>query len=221
MAAGDFKDLQDAVIARDYAEGDRTSIKAYINEVWRDVQRSFRWSWSETTAALTTTAGTEALALPTDLLFLGRLRPANLTTPQIIEIEHYPPYDYGSINRFNDTAAASRGAPEKYSRVANNLLLIPVPDKSTYSWTLYYWKSFADLSADADTPAMPLADRVVLVYGALSKLAERDRNLGMAQYWHNLFEGELTAMSVRQEQQTKRVRQAHMPGHYYGRFDRN
>lgn len=233
MAAGDFKDMQDAVLDRDYAETDRTAVKRFLNEAYRDVMGEYRWRWTENTSTINTVAGTRNYTLPTNTLFVNRI--VDTWQPGILgvdragnpqEVDTYPVYDrYGAVNQPFATNAASRGIPTQWYRMSNLVVLMPTPDKSTYQYDVYLHQTNADMVNDTDVPGtsatnpMPIPDRDCLVYGALARMAERDRNFTLQQMMLERYKSELSNAIKRQEASTKRVRKAHMPAHYLGRFD--
>lgn len=220
MGAPTFVNLQDEVLSRDYgAAASRTNVKAWINSTNRDVHAAFRWSWSETTGTLTATPGTETIAAPTTLLWVGRIRPADAVSPQLQWVDPGALNVDSPLSSFNPTATG-RGAPRYVTQWGSNFYFDPTPDIA-YTWTIYFWKKAVVLSGDSDEPSMPEDDREVLTYGALYRAAERDRDLNMAQYWRSEFDKKLASMKQRDTILRQGDRKVPMPRSYYGRYDRN
>lgn len=218
MASPTFLELQNEVLSRDYgASGDRTNVKAWINSALREVHGAFRWTWSETTSALASVAGTETIALPSTLLWLGRIRPADAAAPELEWLEPSTIQPHSPLARFNPTAT-DRGVPRFVTRWGNSLYLDPTPN-AVFNWTLYFWRNAVTLSADADEPLIPADDREVLTYGALSRAAERDRNLDQASYWRARFDEKLEYMRQKDQVQIQGVRRVPMPRGYRGRYE--
>jgi len=221
MAYPTFVNMQDEVIARDYgATAERTNIKLFINDTLREVMAKFRWTWSETTGVVAAVASTESITLPTDLLWLGRIRPNDLVSPQLIWVNPGNLSETSPLNTFNPTAAAYRGVPKYVTQYGSSLYLDPTSDGS-YSWKIYYWKGATTLSADGDEPPLPPEDREVLVYGALVRCAQRDRAFDAAQYWQNQYELKLSDMRVKDTVATQATRKVPMSRAYHGKYDRN
>lgn len=219
MASPTFLEMQDDVLSRDYGStADRTNVKRWINDALRDVTGRWRWSWAEFVQTVSSTAGVETITLPTTLTFLGRLVPANASTPKLtwLDLANLEDGDVGPLNSFNPTT--TRGAPKYVSKWANTLYLRPTPD-AVYTWTLFGWQTSVALTADADTPAMPPEDRDVLVYGALVRAAERDRNPQMAQYWQTAFDTKLMNMRQKDTNDRMATRRVPMPGTYRRKYD--
>ncbi len=65
-----------------------------------------------------------------------------------------------------------------------------------------YVKDASPLSLSGDEPLMPVGDRIVLVYGALSRAWQRARNPESSQYNRQLFEQKLARMAGKLEDST-------------------
>lgn len=220
MASPTFVELQDSVLSRDYgATAARTLVKGWINDANRDVHASFRWSWAEATSTLTAVAGTETIAVPSTLLWPGRIRPADSLSPKLEWIDPGNINKESALSSFNPTAT-ERGTPKYITMYGGSFYFDPTPI-SAFTWTLYFWKKAVVLTADADLPAIPEDDREVLVYGALYRAAERDRDFNASSYWRAEYDKKLMKMRERDTIFVQAPRKVSMPLSYHGRFDRN
>jgi hypothetical protein len=119
----------------------------------------------ETTTTLTTTAGTQAVALPADFRQARQLKiagdqstgyPLEPATPNVVET-----YDH-------------QGKPLVYAVSGNDLLLGPVPD-SAYTLTLVYLAKLAPLNSNTQTNWMLTDNADAYVYMAAAVI-EKHRN---------------------------------------------
>lgn len=207
-----FKQMQDAVMAAGgYGEAERTLIKSWLNQTRNDVVTRFPWSWLEKSTAITTVAGTATVALPSDLLLFGRLKRADDNAPRLKFVDDMDPRYVAATRQVN----TERGTPMYYTIREGALEFMPVPD-AAYNYTLKYWKTLTtDMSADADLSGLPLADDQVLVDGALYRGALYSRNVGLAQFHQDQYEGKLGQM-MRNEalRQRETPRRAALPDFY-------
>lgn len=222
MASPTYDEIRTRVLARDYgSSGDSTIIGGYINEAYEDVCNRHRWPWLATSATVTLTAGVATFDLSTlnpDLLFHGRLRTnqSGGISPVEIVFDH----DDADSPWRNYQNTTSRGRPTHVARTGERTLeFSPVPD-AAYTYTYYYWREPTLLVNNSDEPLMPPSDREVLVYGALKRLAERERDWTAVGYYEQQFESRIEHMRARANSLTKAgSSKVPMPGHYYGEFD--
>lgn len=198
MARGDFKDMQDRVIARGYGEPDRTEIKSWINDAHADVVSRHPWSFGATTTTVATVAGTRtsqpsAANAMYESQQIYRLAPttAGLIEPRYVDWSEF----YGNPFR-TDLASTTRGVPTTFSIYGLQIFWDPIPD-AVYNYNLYYTQGINDtlkLVNDTDVPLVPSMHTESIVLGALMRGAERDRNLAMAQWWSGLYEQMIAQM---------------------------
>ena len=212
-----FTDIVTEALARDYgANTDTTNMGLFVNDANAEVHAAFRWSWAETFSTLTSVAGTETLTVPADLLYVGRIRPNDAVSPELIYLDPGLINEDSPLAEFNPTAAGQRNVPRYITRWGSNFYLDPTPD-AVYTWRLYYWKAPTTLSG-VQTPDMPVADREVLVYGALVRAAERDRQWDAAQFWKQRFDEKLEQMKQKDQALVQSARYVSMPRSYGRRF---
>ena len=220
MAYLDFKDLQDQVLSRGYGETDRIRVKAWLNEAAEDVNRQGRWYFNETRWTVTTTPGTQVVnlaALSPSLQYFGAISPNDADTGSLV----YVPYDNANPDQPFRNYDASTGRPFYYTLVGDNsAYLLPTPD-GAYSYRIDGWKRHTQMVADADTPAIPQEHRHVLIYLALAKAAERDKDPSMMDYWDSRSQRALSELRRYDQvgRQTQGPLKVSMPDHYHGRFD--
>lgn len=94
--------------------------------------------------ALSTVAGTDNYALPTNLLSLDV---ATLTS----DGDEFPlePVDFQKYRWLQVDTSDLSGEPYRYSLYDNSIWLYPTPD-AVYTYTLYYRKRLVELTADTD-----------------------------------------------------------------------
>lgn len=217
MASPNFLELQNRVIARNYGEVDRTNIKTFLNEANEEVQSRRWWSWAMSTAAVTTTAGNPNSSLPINNILFGRISPNQDGIDEPIFVDQWA-YSLDSPTRLYLTG---QGAPVYFTLEPNIIHWRPTPD-ATYSYTLYYWLNPVTLTNDSDEPLIPARLRDVLVWGAMMKLSERDRDYAAVQFWSTRFEDALAKMKSLDTTMAQRhtPTKVPMPPSYMGRFDR-
>lgn len=210
-----FLNIQDQVIEYGYGSNDRDRIKNWINRCYRDIASRYRWTWTQDSISVSTTADQATTTLSTSIDHWGRLRPAEegLTVPQFV--------DWHSFN--NDfiviaEADLDSGVPLFYSLWDSKIYWNPIPD-DTYSYTAECWIVPTDLSADANEPLIPATDRDVLVMGACMHAATRDKDWTAAAYWQGQYEGMIAKMKAKTNmRQTETPRRVPMPEEYGGMF---
>lgn len=133
----------------------------------------------ETTATLTSTAGTQATALPTDFRQAKQLKilgdastgyPLDPVTQNVVE-----GYDHA-------------GKPIAYAIVGSNVLFGPVPD-AAYSFTLTYIQRLAPLTANTQTNWLLSENADVYVYMAASIVEQHLGNKESAALYLAIAEG--------------------------------
>jgi hypothetical protein len=163
---------------------------------------------SQYNGSLNATAGykiwTDSMALPTDcketvevwqdfhrdtMLACGlqefrkmvRMSPKSASKPQ-----WYHTYDY-----YDPTSGTDEYESDRYRVLKVHPSLI----SDTITLHVDYVKEAESLELDADEPLMPMEDRIVLVYGALSRAWARERNPEEAARNRMLFENKLARMA--------------------------
>ena len=122
------------------------------------------------------------------------------------------------LAEFNPTTSQYRVRQQYVTRWGGFFYLDPTPD-AAYTWRLYYWKAPTTLSG-SQTPDMPIADREILVYGALVRAAERDRQWDAMQAWKQRYDEQLERMKQKDQGLIQGARYVPMPRSYGGRYRR-
>lgn len=216
-----YQNLQDQVISYGWGEVDRDRIKQFINDAYRQIASERRWSWTEATQNIATTAGTGTNslgALTTNYpAFWGRLMPtaAGQKEPKFLDMFAF---DQNGYNR--NFQGTTQGMPTHYTIHNDTITWYPIPD-AIYTYALKYWRHAVNLSANGDYPLILPGDREVLVYGALYRLAMRQGDAQRAALYKNEYEAQLENMrrkdfALKQNETELKVP---MPPGYHGWFD--
>ena len=146
----------------------------------REINRAYKQliqmivSWNDryylTSSTITTTASTQYVATPSDCVMVKRL-----VDSDNYELKHvdYEQFDLSLAN----------GEPVRWDKAGQYIRFNPIPDASTYVYTIYYTKMPAELSADASTPEfVPGYEGLIALKAALnSKLIRSEEVQEMAQ----------------------------------------
>lgn len=132
--------VNDDFLNRNLGAETRRAIQAAVRHYERR-----RWSFNETSTALTTSSSISYLTLPSNFLILDDLR-ITYGTETLPLIAVNPQYIR------DNRVSSNNGVPTGYAIYRNRIELLPTPD-SAYSAPLYYIKSLDTLSADSDTNA--------------------------------------------------------------------
>lgn len=179
--------IQDMVLSFRFSDSNyRPVVKIWINEAQRDVCLRADLSTQFTTSTITTTAGTQGYALPSNYARLGEK--GNLSIPTYDEILN----ELEDQDDFDDTTPSS-GKPTSYIIIGATLYLYPTPD-AVYSLTLRYYKLPADLVNNTDEPEIPEQYHHLLEHYAQRKAYERESDRDMAQYHAGIYETEMAKL---------------------------
>lgn len=126
-----------------------------------------------------------------EALGIQEFRRRVLETPRLeVKPVYYCPYDF-----VDPTPDDGESESNRYRVVKVH----PALTRDTMTLHVDYIKQVSALDADGDEPAMPLEDRMVLVYGALSRAWGRARNEERANFNQQLFAQKLTLMASKLE----------------------
>lgn len=212
MAFMDFKDMQDQVLARGYGEVDRTRVKSWINEAGQDVNHHRRWSWDLVRENVNTVADTETITQPSTHQYLARIEYTD-TNGALIPVDFF---NDNPEQPFLSFGPLERGRPLFYAPFsATSILLRPIPD-AVYALSVSGYQRWVQLSSDGSTPSAPAEHRMVYVYRALQKAAERDKAYDAAGYYEAQYMNALAGM-VRYEDTVRHrggAQRASLPASY-------
>lgn len=190
MAYMDFKDMQDQVLSRGYGEADRVRVRAWINECGQEVNHYRRWSWDLVRSNVNTVAGTEAITQPATQEYLARIEYTD-TNGALVPVDFF---NENPEQPFLSFAPTERGRPLYYAPFTDtSILLRPIPD-AVYSLSVVGYQRWTQLASDSAVPTAPAEHRVVYIYGALKKAAERDKSLDMIAYYDSEYQAALAGM---------------------------
>lgn len=139
-----------ARIADDLNRSDlNTQIDKAINRAIEFYEKQRFW-FNENTWTFVTVAGTESYtfstASTTDLLEIDQVTLTRTST----DIYPLDQITFQKLRQINTTGTTTRGAPSKFALYKSTWYLYPVPD-AVYTVTIYGQKSYAAMTADADT----------------------------------------------------------------------
>ena len=158
--------------ATNTGQWDDTEISGWLNDANQDLTEAAEIESPAT--VITTVAGTESYALPSDFLRIRRVEVQDQAASTL-----WAPLYQGSIDiRLPNTisgAITGRGRPASYFLYAGLLYLVPIPD-AVYSVNVFYYRRAPDLVVGSDTPIIDQRFHQVLreyaVARALQKIGE-------------------------------------------------
>lgn len=199
--------MRTAIQELGYGSDTATAQTAAINATLRRIEGYRRWPWQEVdvaTGSLALGADVVTHAI-TDLLYVDSVRIESGT--EYRELEYIEPQELRSRQHLD----RDNGTPEYWSKYEGEIRVYPQADKA-YTVTIDYIKDPADLSADGDTPTLPATYHDVLVFGAASLLAMRERDWSAFQLYDAHYKERrsemLGAVGVRQRQNATHVKKS-------------
>lgn len=139
-------------LATDTGRSDLTSsINEAINRAIEHYEKERFW-FNETSGTFSTVAGTDAYTQGSGGVLSDILEVDVLTiTRTSTDIYPLDKVTFQKLREYSTTGTTSnRSLPDMWAYYKNAFYFYPVPD-AAYTITVYYQKSYADLSADADT----------------------------------------------------------------------
>lgn len=180
--------LQTSIQAKGYESDSATAQAEAIKSVWRRVTGLRRWKHLEASGTATATVGNEVVSLAgiADIGPVDAVRAAFGSDTYALEFEPAPRLR----DWIRELAATDTGAPDRWSKFAGSLLLYPRPNRA-YVLTVDYIKlpTYA-----AGAIVFPDVYQDVLVWGAITEMAFRQREYTAASYAQGQYEQRLTEM---------------------------
>ncbi len=127
-----------------------------LAEMQLSVDLDTRWQWAQT--ALTTTASSQILTLPSDILAIKRLTALGNVNSVLV---YMPPEAFDATYNGNDT-----GMPEAFTMLGMTASLGPIPD-AVYSVNCLYKQKIPALSATSPTNWLVTAFPNLYLWGAI------------------------------------------------------
>ena len=179
MAIGTFAQLKTA--AANWLDrsdlGDR--IPEFITLAEARFNRILRIRDMETVStAISTVAGTREYSLPTGFV---QMKEFHLTTDPLTPLSYITPEMMTRL-----WAGSSKGKPEVFTIIADNVRLGPNPD-AVYTTSMLYYKTFTALSDSATTNDMLTNNPDVYLYGVLLEAEPFIMNDARVQIWGMAF----------------------------------
>lgn len=206
----DLAQLRQSLQDHGYGDDTATQQNGFINAAYREVHSQMRWPFLETiNTGLSTVAGTASYTPPmTDWRNVDAIRLTWATDPtQNAPIEYLSPQDLFDKQARDQTPAT----PIYWTMYASQIWFYPIPDQ-VYQATIYYIKEPVDLSADGDIPLIPVAYHDVLVAGAITRIAFRQRDWIGLELWTSKYADGLSKLKeeylVRQRQSSSQVKRS-------------
>jgi hypothetical protein len=153
-----------------------------INEALAAVSAEEDWPWLQTSANITTVAGTAAYAAPAGWVHTKQLY-----------INLYDPMIYLSLAEIDSISTTDTGQPQMFTVYDEDIVLRPVPD-AVYTVVHQYNRSETALAADGDTPLMPSIFHYAIVTLAAKLAHDRQRDLQRSQIEEADYQGWLRRM---------------------------
>lgn len=173
-------------------------INAVINEGLRAVSVRFPWPFLATSAQLSVTAGTQEYTFDTISDFSG-------TGKKLFAIEAIVDND-GRI-KLNEIAAADAftmyggdmpdsPSSDRFFTWGNSIYLIPTPDTNdTDRYTVYYYRSSAELSNETDEPEWDSRFHLILADYGIARVWEREEEISKSQAADERFDRGIERMA--------------------------
>lgn len=162
-----------------------TTLKRYINDVYRDVNRRMPWPFTEARDTFNLTDGgrTIDVSVASPTIFKIRSVAAKMSTGSNEQFRLLQPITREEYEALEDEI--TEGTPRFWSYEDGNdtLVLAPIPSYTlTDGLRVRYSKNIDDLSASSDTPVWPAEYHHVLVDGAAWKWFDQEDDLRAGQY---------------------------------------
>ena len=142
----------------------------------------------DTQSTLTTTANTETVSLPTDVINVRRLIDA--TTSPYTVIEYLSPESLTTSYAYTTT-----GKPQKYTVIGGLIYLAPVPD-AVYSLRLAYKAKVANLTDAAPTNFLLTSYPNVYLYATLCEAIPYMANDPRAPMWREEYQNAINQVNL-------------------------
>lgn len=184
----DYLGLKDLVKSYGgYGTGDTNYIEAALNDGLLELAtQGIRWPWWRKAATLTTVIDQMAYDLPADYYMHETLAPG----PDVVRFTE----DRPNVVQW-DAVPHVKAQPEWYTIRGKQILLYPIPD-AAYTYSHRYWYVPPAMTNDIDVPDLPIEYHPVIAYGALRKMAARDKDVNMVQYWAAEIQAVIERMKV-------------------------
>lgn len=190
MALATLADLR-TLIATTINRSDLTAyIDDFISLARVDINARFRVGSQESTAAVTMTAGSPYLALPTNF---GELRKftysAGTGDTRELTLAPFSPMP-------NSEASSENGQPKNYAIVGDNFWLTPTPN-AAYTGTVWFYLEVPefDYTTPTDTNWLMTKYPNVYLYGSLLAALPKVGNDVRAPVWNSYYEAAISAIT--------------------------
>ena len=157
-----------------------------------NAETTFRTRFNLTTATLTTTIGTESIALPSDF------QEANTLINTTVSGGGYAPVPVLTVAALYTTwPSSTTGEPKNFAAVGSNLILRPVPDLA-YTLKLYYYTKVTALTSSTSNFLLQNFPNAYL-YGSLVAAEAYLGSDPRIATWGNLYDNFMTKLDTSNE----------------------
>lgn len=168
-AASTYREQQDRVLDL-ISKSDSTTrnrVKNWLNLGYQDFVLRELWPFREVTDTITLVQGTQEYDLSTEFTDIDEQNIVSVALQSTVNKKlTYWPFNQLRASQ-PDLDLAQQATPRRYYLKAGNIGFWPVPDAAA-TVAIDYYKIPTEMSADADTPIIPVAYREALVHYALA-----------------------------------------------------
>lgn len=193
MANSTYREIQDNVLSL-ISKSDSTTrarIMNWINLGYHDFVLRELWPFRETTGSLSLVQGTQEYDLSTNFSDIDEQNITSVALQGTVNRKlTYWPFNQLRANQ-PDFDLSGQATPERYYLKSGSIGFWPVPDAAA-TCLIDYYKVPTELSADADTPIVPVAYREALLQYALSMEHDFNTDPDLAQKAMNRYEQIIT-----------------------------
>lgn len=184
-----YREIQDNVLSL-ISKSDATTrnrVKNWINLGYQDFTLRELWPFRETTDTFDTIAGTQEYTLSTEFTDIDAQNIISVAI-QGTNLRKLPYVPFNQLRASQpDLDFETQSVPQSYYIKAGKIGLWPSPDNA-YTIAVDYYKIPTELSADSDTPIVPIAYREALMQYALSLEHDFNTDPDLAQKAMNRYE---------------------------------
>lgn len=143
-----------------FKETQRASAKLWINARYAEVWGLEDWTFRKAFAAVTATAGSDTLAMPSDFgIVIGA---KGLVRDDGDYLIYLTPDAFQEVH----VGTTDTGTPGWYTVVNRQVKVHPTPSATSAAWQVHHNKRLVELANDADVPAIPAEHHHMLVHGS-------------------------------------------------------
>lgn len=179
--------LQNAVMSDRFDESQRGDVKTWINARYWQLWNEEEWTFRYATATVSVTAGSKTVTgLPSDFLIARSLQRGDGDS-----LVSLPATEFERV--YYNARTTETGLPEAYTVIGGTIFVGPAANETASDYQLVYQREYTALSADGDTPAIPVGAHEMLVFGA-SAMGLQLQNDYTWQFQEQLYQDQLATL---------------------------